>query len=190
MKFFGEENIFRDLQLEGSRYWFTLQKASWPILNPPLRQLCFCSWFKESTCSCLIFCQPNLSPDILSKHEAQFTCFPTTRGGSYVCGQYKKPPSIINNYQDPVRGVTNHPTEATSLLKSSRETLFANKLVIELLIVLNNQAEVQRIFAIVKYMNILLSVGPLKLFRNTKFQLQVGAHSTYDICTKEIQNRN
>ena len=75
--------------------------------------------------------------------------------------------------------MTNHPTMATNLLKSSRETLFATELVIEPSIVLNDQVEVQRIFVIVKHMNILLSKGQLKLLRNTRFQLQVGAHSTY-----------
>jgi len=83
-----------------------------------------------------------------------------------------------------VRGMINHPKEATNLLKSSRETLYAIELVIEPLIVLNDQAEVQRIFATVKYINILLSTGQLQLLRNTRFQLQVGAHSTYDNNTK------
>ena len=80
--------------------------------------------------------------------------------------------------------MTHHPTMATNLLKSSRETLFATELVIEPSIVLNDQVEVQRIFVIVKHMNILLSKGQLKLLRNTRFQLQVGAHSTYDNSTK------
>ena len=89
----------------------------------------------------------------------------------------------MNNYQEPVRGVINYPTEATNLLKSPRETLFAIELVIEPPKLLNGQAEVQRIFAIVKYIIILLSTGQLKLLRNTRFQLQVGAHSTYDNST-------
>ena len=51
----------------------------------------------------------------------------------------------------------------------------------------NDQAEVQKIFAIVKYIIILLSMGQLKLLRNTRFQLQAGAHSTYDNRTKSKQ---
>ena len=74
-----------------------------------------------------------------------------------------------------VREVTNHPTEATKPLKPSRETLFAIELVVEPSTVQNNQAEVQRIVVIVKYIIILLSTGQLKLLRNTRFQLQVGA---------------
>ena len=77
--------------------------------------------------------------------------------------------------QEPVRGVTNHPTEVTNLLKSSRETLFEIKLVIEPSSLLNDQAEIQKIFAIVKNINILLSTRQINLVRNTRFRLQVGA---------------
>ena len=64
----------------------------------------------------------------------------------------------MNNYQGPVRGVINYPTEATNLLKSPRETLFAIELVIEPSKLLNGQAEVRRMFAIIKYINSLLSI--------------------------------
>ena len=63
----------------------------------------------------------------------------------------------MNNYQEPVRGVINYPTEATNLLKPPRETLFAIELVIEPSKLLNGQAEVQKIFATIKYINSLLS---------------------------------
>ena len=66
-----------------------------------------------------------------------------------------------------------HPMEATNLLKSSRKTLFVIELVIEPSIVPNDQTEVQRIFAIVKYINILLSTWQLKFLETQRFNYKL-----------------
>ena len=79
--------------------------------------------------------------------------FPVAKGGFLSRSRDSKEARIIiNNCQEPVRGVINHPTEATNLLKPSREKLFAIESVIELSNVLNDQVEVQRIFVIVEYL--------------------------------------
>ena len=99
--------------------------------------------------------------------------FPVAKGGFLSRSRDSKEARIIiNNCQEPVRGVINHPTEATNLLKTPREALFAIKSAIESSNVLNDQAEVQRMFAILKYINtVVLSTRQLKLLRNTMFQL-------------------
>ena len=70
-------------------------------------------------------------------------------------------------------------------LKSSREILFAIKLVMEPLNLLERSGGGQTCFATIKHINILSYTWQLKLLRNTRFWLQVGAHSTHDNSTNK-----